>query len=150
MTWKFVSWVILLACVMLQAVPVLAANGTTTVSGTVPLAIYDVSTPRVGFHTATISWRTNGDATSQVFYDTEFHSNIADYRYCTRQRTALVSEHKVRLVRLPSFTTYHYRIKSVAIIDDTEFIAISDDYTFTTQPWRRGWSWWTWSWWTWW
>ena len=141
MRWKFVSWVILLACVILQAVPVLAGNGTVTVSGTVPLVIYDVSASHVSFHNATISWKTNGDATSQVFYDTEFHSNLDDYRYSTRQRNNLVSEHKVRLVRLRSFTTYHYRTKSVAIVDDTQFIAISDGYTFTTRPW------WWWRWW---
>ena len=139
MRWRSVSWVILLACVILSAAPVLAGNGTVTVSGTVPLVIYAVSASHVSFHSATIYWSTNGDATSQVFYDTEFHSNLEDYRYRTRQRTKPVTEHKYRLVRLSSFTTYHYRTKSVAIVEGTEFIAISDGYTFTTHPW-----WWRW------
>jgi hypothetical protein len=143
MRWKFVSCVILLACMILPAVPVLAGNGSVTVTGTVALGIYDVSASHVGFKGATISWKTNSDAISQVFYDTEFHSNVDDYSYSTRERTKPVSEDKVRLNQLLSSTTYHYRVKAVAIIDGTEFIAISDDYTFTTDGWFTGpyWSW---------
>ena len=146
MRWKFVFWVILLACLILPAVPVLAGNGSLTVTGTVPLAIYDVSASHVVFHGATISWKTNSDATSQVFYDTEFHNNLDDYLYSTRERTNPVSEHKLRLNKLLSSTTYHYRIKSVAIVDGTEFITISDDYTFTTDSWFNSPSWWS-KWW---
>jgi len=142
MRWKFVSWVILLACLVLQAVPVLAGNGSVTVTGTVPLGIYDVSESHVGFHGATISWKTNGDAISQVFYDNESHNNLDDYLYSTREGTNPVSEDKVRLNKLLSSTTYHYRIKAVTIIDGTEFITISDDYTFTTDPWFNSPSWW--------
>jgi hypothetical protein len=141
MRWKFISCIIFLACLILPAVPVLAGNGSVTVTGTVPLGIYDVSSSHVGFHGATISWKTNGNATSQVFYDTEFHGNLDDYRFSTRERTHPVSEHKVRLNKLQSSTTYHYRIKSVAMVDGTEFIAISDDYTFTTRGWFNSPSW---------
>jgi hypothetical protein len=146
MRWKFVSWVILLACLILPAVPVLAGNGSVTVTGTVPLAIYDVSASHVGFHNATISWKTNSAAISQLFYDTEFHSNLDDYRYSTREPAKPVSEDKVRLNKLLSSTTYHYRIKAVAIVDGTECIAVSDDYIFTTDSWFAGPSW-LWKWW---
>jgi len=143
MRFKFVYWVILLAFLTIPAVPVLAENGSVTVAGTVPLGIYDVSASHIGFNGATISWKTNSDAISQVFYDTEFHSNLDDYLYSTRERNKPVSEDKVRLNQLLSSTTYHYRIKAVAIIDGTEFIAISDDYTFNTDVWFTGpyWSW---------
>jgi len=142
---KSAWWIILMASLIIPAVPVLAGDGSVTVTGTVPLGIYDVSASHIGFNGATISWKTNGDATSQVFYDTEFHSNLDDYLYSTRERNKPVSEDKVRLKKLLSSTTYHYRIKAVAIINGTEFIAISDDYnyTFNTDVWFTGpyWSW---------
>ncbi len=100
-------------------------------SATVPLTISDVSASSIGYHGATISWKTNGDATSQVFYDTEFHDDIADYADHTIEETALVSEHSIRLTGLSSGRTYHYRVRSA--IPDTEFIATSEDYTFTTR-----------------
>jgi len=108
----------------------MAATGTTGVSGTVPLVTYEVSASDIGYFRATISWKTNDNATSQVFYDTKFHEDIADYAYHTDEDTTLVSEHSMTLTRLRPATTYHFRVKSV--IPDTEFIAISDDYTFTT------------------
>ena len=130
MKWKPVCCVILLVCLILPAAPVMAATGTTGVSGTVPLVTYEVSASDIGYFRATISWKTNDNATSQVFYDTKFHEDIADYAYHTDEDTTLVSEHSMTLTRLRPATTYHFRVKSV--IPDTEFIAISDDCTFTT------------------
>ena len=130
MKWKHVCCVILLVCLILPAAPVMAATGSTGVSGTVPLVTYEVSASDIGHFRATISWKTNDSATSQVFYDTKFHEDIADYAYHTDEDTTLVSEHSMTLTRLRPATTYHFRVKSV--IPDTEFIAISDDYTFTT------------------
>jgi len=115
---------------MLQAMTVLAGGGDTTVSGTVPLVTSNVTASSIGYHSSTISWKTNGDATSQVFYDTEFHENTADYSDRTDEDSNLVSEHSVSLSSLSSSTTYHYRVRSA--IPETEFIAISDDYTFRT------------------
>lgn len=130
MKWKHVCCVILLVCLILQASPVMAATGSTGVSGTVPLVTYEVSASGIGYFRATISWKTNDNATSQVFYDTKFHEDIADYAYHTDEDTTLVSEHSMTLTRLRPRTIYHFRVRSA--IPGTEFVAISDDYSFTT------------------
>ncbi len=121
--------VILLACIILQAMPVMAATGTTEVSGTVPLVTYDISGANIGYHSVTISWKTNGNATSQVFYDTVSHDSIVNYAHYTDEDTSLVSEHSIALTGLSSGTTYHFRVRSV--VDGIE--ATSSDYTFTTR-----------------
>ena len=108
----------------------MASISTTTVTGSVPLVTYEVSTSHIGYFTATISWRTNGDATSQVFYDTVSHDTIADYAHCTRERKASVSEHNMILNKLSPSTTYYYRVVSTA--GGVE--AVSDEYTLTTLP----------------
>ncbi len=130
--WKLVGCVLLLACTILQAAPVMAEVGGTEVSGTMPLEAYDFAASNIGYHSATISWKTNGDATSQVFYDTASHDNTGDYAHCTDEDANLVSEHSLNLTGLSSRTTYHYRVKSVATVDGSVCIAFSEDYTFTT------------------
>jgi len=125
----------LLVCLTLLAGHGVAATGTTAVSGSVPLVAYEVSVSRVRHLTATISWKTNGDATSQVFYDTVSHDNNGDYAYYTDERRALVEKHKVNLNRLSPSTTYYYRVRSAA--GEHEFV--SDEYTFTTSPSPAGW-----------
>jgi len=132
MRWKLVSGVLALACIVLQAVPAMAAAEGTSVTGTVPLAIYDVNASAIGSNSATIVWKTNGGASSQVFYDTEFHQNITDYAFHTPNDTTPVTTHSVPLTGLSPSITYHYRARSVAAVDGTGFIAISDDYNFTT------------------
>ena len=127
---KAACCVILLVCLMLPAGRVMAATGATGVTGSVPLVTYEVSALDIGYFTATISWKTNDAATSQVFYDTRSHDDIADYRFETSEDTTLVSEHSVTLIRLRPRTTYHFRVRSA--IPVTEFVAISDDYAFTT------------------
>jgi hypothetical protein len=98
----------------------------------VPLTVYDVSSADIGHDSATICWKTNGGATSQVFYDIEFHESIADYAFYTPEDTTLVAEHSIHLTGLSPLTTYHYRAKSTAVVNSTEFTAISEDDTFTT------------------
>ncbi len=117
-----------LACLLLQGAPVMAESTVATV--TVPLITREVVASDITYTSATISWKTNGDATSQVFYDTASHDNITGYAYYTTENTSVVSEHSMTLTGLASGTTYHYRVRSV--IPGSEFIAISDDYTFTT------------------
>ncbi|GAI93180.1 unnamed protein product, partial [marine sediment metagenome] len=123
-----------LALMLSVCLPVQASedSGEVDLSATGSLTISDVSASSIGYHGATISWKTNGDATSQVFYDTEFHDNIADYADHTIEETALVSEHSIRLTGLSSGRTYHYRVRSAVVIDGSDFIAISEDYIFKT------------------
>ena len=76
---QIVTWVILLACVILLAIPVMAENTTTEVTGTMPLIIYDTQVSGITGYMATISWKTNSSASSQVFYDIVSHEYITDY-----------------------------------------------------------------------
>jgi hypothetical protein len=97
------------------------------------LLISDVSISNVGYHSVTISWKTNIPATSQVFYDLVSHENFSDYAYHTDEDGDLVSEHHINLVGLYSGTRYHFRVRS-ALYNDPQFVeAISDDYVFTTR-----------------
>ncbi len=125
--------VVLLICMAALGLPALAANsGTTTVTGTVSLIAYDTQASGITNRAATISWQTNGNATSQVFYDTEPHESVTEYEYYSLEDTRPVLQHSVELNRLRPATTYYYRVKSVATIGGVEFIAISPDYTFKT------------------
>ncbi|MBA7677030.1 hypothetical protein ES703_85278 [subsurface metagenome] len=126
---SFILCLILTVCMVLPVATAVSADDT-DVSGTVPLSAYDIAVSSIGNYGATISWKTNGDATSQVFYDTEFHEDIADYADETIEDTDLVSEHSIPLTGLSSSTTYHFRVR--AAIPGTEFLAISEDYTFRT------------------
>ena len=130
-----VGGVVLLICMAALGLPALAANsGTSTVTGRVPLIAYDTQASGITDRAATISWRTNGNATSQVFYDTEAHQDAADYEYESPVDSTPDLQHSVGLSGLSPATTYHYRVKSVATIGGVEFIAISPDFTFETLP----------------
>jgi len=96
------------------------------------LVILDVVADDIGRYRATISWQTNTDATSQVFYDTESHDAIDDYAHHTDEDPSLVTEHSVTLTGLSAGTTYYYRMRSET--PDTGFLAVSDEHTFTTSP----------------
>jgi hypothetical protein len=129
---RLVSGLVLLACVVLQAIPTMAATSGTTVSGTVPLLIFDLQASGITGHTAAISWRTNGDANSQVFYDTVSHEYTADYAHHSLLDDTPVIQHSVLLDGLSPSTTYHYRAKSVAVIDGDVFTVVSPDFTLKT------------------
>jgi hypothetical protein len=120
-----VFWVVLMLA-LLQC-PVYAASQT---ASTLSLTITDVSATGITQTSATISWQTSINATSQVFYDTEFHEHIGDYAHHTAEDMSFVLEHDVSLSGLDLRTRYpHFRVKSTT--DSTE--AISDDHTFSTR-----------------
>jgi len=123
--------VAILAFIMLVPASIAEADESTSGQGnfTVAPAISDIQVSDVTTSAATISWKTNGPATSQVFRDIEFHEDVANYAYHTDEDTTLVTEHSVRLTGLSSGTTYHFRVRSV--VDGIE--VISSDYTFTTR-----------------
>jgi hypothetical protein len=103
-------------------------GGSTKVTGLVPLAVSNVLAISVTSSSATISWDTNGDSTSQVFYGTAAvnyttQTNIADYN-------PGVSHHSIDLSGLSANITYHYKVQST--LDDGNIIAESADETFTT------------------
>jgi len=75
--------------------------------------------------TATITWRTNILATSQVEYGL-----TTDYGNMTPLDENLVVVHSVTITGLEPATTYHYRVRSSAPGVPE---AVSQDYTFTTK-----------------
>jgi hypothetical protein len=114
-----------LACPMM-----VAAQSGTEITGTILLEASNIAASEITSSGATIIWNTNGGATSQVFYDTTSHANIADYAKSTTLNTELVSSHFASLTGLTAGTTYHYRVRSN--IPDTTFVAVSDDANFVT------------------
>ena len=86
------------------AVPVVAGSAVLTGSFSVQLVASNVSASGIGDSYANISWETNGDATSQVFYDTATHANIDDYAYHSNTDTSPVSHHIVSLTGLSPST----------------------------------------------
>ena len=120
----------ILVSIILTPASVAEADEDTPVQGSFTVApiISAIQVSHITTSAATVSWKTDVLATSQVFYDTEFHEDIADYTYHTDEDTALVTEHSLRLTGLSSGTKYHFRVRSVM----GSIEAISHDYTFTT------------------
>ena len=98
---------------------------TTTADGTNPV-ISDVDAPVIDRNSATITWDTDEDATSQVEYST---SHDLSGSTNTTLVTDLRQEHSVILSSLTSSTTYYYRVKSK---DAANNLATSSIYDFTT------------------
>ena len=94
-----------------------------------PPVISGVSASDITETSAVITWTTDEKATSQVAYDTESHTDFADYQWKSTLDTILVKSHSVSLTGLTENTTYHYRVKSK---DDSDNLATSGDKTFTT------------------
>jgi PGF-pre-PGF domain-containing protein len=128
---KIAIYIFLVACIILQATPAMAEG--TVVSGTIPLVVSGITVSPISTNSATISWDTNGNSTSEVFYDAATHANTTDYFY-HYEALDLVSHHVVNLTLLTSGTTYHYRVLSTipAEIPADGLEAVTVDSTFTT------------------
>jgi hypothetical protein len=121
---------VLLACLMAVASPAVASSSTTTVSGTVPLIAYQVAASDITCSGAVISWQTNGPSTSQVFYDTVWHGNVADYAHHV-ESDSLVLIHSLSLSGLSSGTSYYFAVKSVLTDNGNSLTAVEDNFFFT-------------------
>ena len=120
--YKLLVCLVLFACTLVLASPSAASSPTVTASGTMPLLIFNVQSSGITTNAATISWNTNSPSTSQVFYDatqTPFNSN-------------LFTIHSVKLTGLLPSTSYLFKVQSTAIVNGHNFVAISDEFTFTT------------------
>jgi len=93
-----------------------------------PMSTFDVAVSNITSSSASISWKTNDKALSQVFYDALAHDNIADYAFQTNEDLSLVSRHSVELTGLSPGAVYHFRVKSTA----DQISAMSKDSTFAT------------------
>ena len=116
---------------MFITLPIAARAGeSSTVSGrfnaVTSINIADIEIHFVTEHTATITWSTNIPATTQLFYDTEYHGEPADYQYRTEEDTETTTEHSVTITGLSSGTSYHFRVRSAT----GSLAAVSADYTF--------------------
>lgn len=91
-----------------------------------PPVISDVTVEDVTTTTAQVTWITDEPADSQVEYGPQ-----ANLGQTTPAGGELVTSHSVTLTGLTANTTYHLRVKST---DAAGNQAVSEDYTFTTQP----------------
>ena len=99
-----------------------------TLTGTVPLITENIVVSDISSSGSTVSWKTNGDSTSQVLYDTNSHANPSDYAFNSALNPAPVSSHSVVLSGLASQQTYYFRVRSTA----EGLTAISIEVSFTT------------------
>lgn len=74
---------------------------------TTPFTISHVETASVGTSTATIIWKTNEPATSQVFYDAS-----ENYASSSAVITTQNSSHEIKLIGLKPGTNYFYKVVS--------------------------------------
>ena len=98
---------------------------TITIVDKQPIEISQVAVSSVSYNSATVTWKTNRLATSQVEYGT-----TTAYGSETPLDETLVTEHQITLGSLTPDTTYHFRVKSTA--PDAPREAVSEDYEFTT------------------
>ena len=126
----YVALTITLAALVFP-LPIARANGGSVTGGfTVPLTISDVSASNITYDSATISWLTDVNATSQVYFGTTSHDDATSYAYYTPESLSLLKVHSLTLDGLPSSTTYHYRVRSR--IPGTGSVATSNDAIFRT------------------
>jgi hypothetical protein len=140
------------SCVSAEDTSVYGTMNSINVKASIPLSIYNVFTSKISYNFATINWKTNGLASSQIYYDTVPHAMYTDYKYVvTKDLKKPVSSHEVKLNSLNDGTTYHYRI--VSKMKDVA-TAVSEDHSFITSKhvkktvfeifseWRLGMPWW--------
>ena len=108
--------------------PTTSGDNTFTTSAapdTIPPVISNVLTSNVGSTTATILWKTDEAADSQVEYGT-----TTGYGTLTALNSVLVASHSQDLTGLTAGTTYHYRVISKDAAGNS---ATSSDATLVTQ-----------------
>ena len=125
-------------------VPAAASAEDTAVTATIALIAYNVNVSAITPFGCKISWLTNGEATSQVFFDAVRHDVPGEYSRSTDLDGRAVFRHTVFLSELMSGRTYHFRVRSTM----GDLTAVSDDSCFTTrsrgQSQGRRWKWWVW------
>jgi len=95
-------------------------------SDTTPPEISSVAASGITINGARISWTTNEASTSQVEYGT-----TAEYGHTTMLNSSRQTSHAQTLSELSMDTLYHYRVMSR---DAAGNLAVSDDFTFRTEP----------------
>ncbi len=116
----------------------------TRVTATIPLRITKIKVSAVTPYRCKISWLTNAESSSQVFYDTVRHETWQFYPDATIVDAEMVLVHSMFLTGLNAGTVYHFRVRSVC----EEMAATSEDLVFSTKNRGRSNKWWM-DWWQW-
>jgi hypothetical protein len=121
------AWMIALVLLLLSHSTIVNAYGT-EVTGSVPFSVFNVAVSSITSSVAFITWDTNYDSTSQVFYG----PSAGGYTNWTAiaDSSPGVSHHTVVLSGLSPATTYHYHVQST--MDNFAITAVSEDRTFIT------------------
>jgi len=98
---------------------------TVSPSDTTPPTISNIQSTNITTNSATITWTTDENSTSQIEYGL-----TAAYGSQTTKDETLITSHSVNLSSLSDNTTYHYRVISE---DELNNSAQSTDQTFTTE-----------------
>jgi hypothetical protein len=111
-------------CAVITTGPACVTGGRNGGGGASPLLIItSISSSNITGVAATITWRTNRPADSQVEYGvTTSYGNVVSLK-------TLETDHQMTLFGLSSETLYHYRVKSK---DEAGNLSSSGDLTFTT------------------
>ncbi len=127
-----VGCLILGTMIMFSLPASVAANSHITASFTVQLTISKLAASVVSAQSVIFSWETNGEATSQVFWDQQSHDNLSEYSFSSGLISPPATRHSVQIYSLSPSTLYHYRVKSVATVGINEFTAVSENRFFQT------------------
>jgi hypothetical protein len=142
-----VRWIRCLSAGLIVAATIIPSSANaedTKVTATIALIANRVKVSAITPSRCRISWVTNGEATSQVFFDVVEHEMPHEYSWSTVLDDGAVFRHSMFLSELMPGKTYHFRVKSTA----GDLTAVSDDSCFTTkdhgQSRGKGWKWWIW------
>ncbi len=142
-----VKWIRYLSAGLIIAAAIFPTSANaedTAVTATIALIAYNVKVSAVTPSGCKISWLTNGEATSQVFFDPVRHDMLDEYSSRTDLDSDADFRHMVFLSDLVPGSTYHFRVVSTT----GDLTAISNDSCFTTRNRGRsqgkGWKWWMW------
>jgi hypothetical protein len=130
--WKWLVSYVLVILLLMMAIPAVTQADDTDVNGVLPLAVSGAAVSGITGSGATITWTTNGNATSQVFYDTVTHTTLAGYPNHTALDNIPVSNHSQPITGLTANITYYFRVESKATLDGTAYDIVSDENTFVT------------------
>jgi peptidoglycan hydrolase-like protein with peptidoglycan-binding domain len=103
-------------------------TGTTAPGDTTPPNVTAISSSNVSTSTATVSWTTNENADSKVYYSTA--TPLSTSTASTKTDGAMVTSHSLGLTGLTPNTTYYYKVEST---DAAGNKTLSSETSFNTQ-----------------
>jgi hypothetical protein len=123
---------VLIAVLSLFATPLAADTGSVQITGAVPLRIFNVEITNVSEGSATISWKTNADSTTQVHYDIRSRADHSEYTQHSDRADSPVIQHSRVLRNLQPGNPYYFQAESIYDLGGVEQLAISQEFSFVT------------------